>query len=203
MVKFQKERQRRLEAKTSIMLLMHLILCVIILCTFGKSEKIVFEPKQAKNIIEVKELYLPIITTENEEKTKVEYVFNDSKWNNNDDYLLAKIAMAEAEGCSLETKCLVIMTILNRVKDDAFPNTITEVIYQKRGNTYQFSPIGDGRWNKVEPNEECWLALEKVMATENDFSQGALYFESCANEDNWHSRNLNFLYKSDTMRFYK
>lgn len=131
------------------------------------------------------------------------FVYSDENWNQNDDYLLAKIAMAEAEGCDINTKCLVIMTVLNRLKSDEFPNTIEEIIYQRRGSVYQFSPIGDGRWDRVEPNEECWLALEIVMTTEYDFSKGALYFESCKNKDNWHSRNLEFLYKSDIMRFYK
>lgn len=132
-----------------------------------------------------------------------EYVYNSKKWSENDKYLLAKIAMAEAEGCSIDTKCLVIMTVLNRLENDEFPNTIKEVIYQKHGNVYQFTPIGNGRWDKVEPNKECWEALDIVMTTETDFSKGVLYFESCKNKDNWHSRNLEFVCKYDTMRFYK
>lgn len=64
----------------------------------------------------------------------------------NDRYLLALIAMAEAEGESELGKRLVIDTVLNRVDSCEFPNTIYEVIYQKN----QFSSISDGRADKIK-----------------------------------------------------
>jgi N-acetylmuramoyl-L-alanine amidase len=124
-------------------------------------------------------------------------------WGYEDSYLLAKIAMAEAEGCNIQTKTLVIMTVLNRVWSDEFPDTIEDVIFQEYNGVYQFTPIANGRWNRVEPNDDCWEAVQVVMEAVYDYSGGALYFESCANEDNWHSRNLEFLYESDGLRFYK
>lgn len=125
-------------------------------------------------------------------------------WDANDSYLLAKIAMCEAGNQNTQTKTLVIMTILNRVWDDYFPDTIEEVIFQQGSNgVYQFSPIGDGSWEKNEPDEDCWEAVRIVMESRYDYSDGALYFESYKNEDNWHSRNLEFLYQSQAMRFYK
>lgn len=120
-------------------------------------------------------------------------------WSEEENYLLAKIAMAEAEGCNTQTKALIIMCVLNRVKSDEFPNTIKEVIFEKN----QFSPIDDGRWDRVEPNKDCYEAAKEVAEAKYDYSGGATYFESCENEDNWHSRNLEFLYKSEEMRFYK
>lgn len=122
----------------------------------------------------------------------------------NDMYLLAKLAMAEAEGESFETKLKVILVVLNRVESEKayFPDTIEEVIFQKRNGVYQFTPIGGGRWNKVEPNEECWEAVNVVNTTDYDFSEGALYFEACSGES-WHSRNLELICQSDNTRFYK
>lgn len=120
--------------------------------------------------------------------------------------LLAKIAMAEAEGESIETKMYVILTVLNRVESSElyFPDTIEEVIFQSKEGVYQFSPVmPGGRYWTTEPSSECWEAVEIVNTTENDISQGALYFETCKNADNWHSRNLEFLFESDGMRFYK
>lgn len=122
-----------------------------------------------------------------------------------DKYLLARMAMAEAEGESIETKVYVILTILNRVnsEDRYFPDTVEEVLFQHSGSVYQFSPVAPGgRWWRVEPNSECWEAVEIVNGMEEDISKGALYFESCSGES-WHSRNLQFLFKSDNMRFYK
>ena len=55
----------------------------------------------------------------------------------------------------------------------------------------------------MEPNEECWNAVEIASKMENDLSEGALYFEACSSEDNWHSRNLKFICQSDNTRFYK
>ena len=125
-------------------------------------------------------------------------------WDADDDYLLARIAMAEAEGCNMQTKTLVVLVVLNRVWSDQFPDTIHDVIFQQCANsTYQFSPIGNGRWDRVEPNEDCYEAVRIVKESVYDYSGGALYFENCTDEDNWHSRNLEYLYESEGIRFYK
>ena len=132
-------------------------------------------------------------------------VFTYSKdWSAEDSYLLAKIAMAEAEGESIQGKTLVIMSVLNRVWSDEFPDTIEEVILQEDNGVYQYSPvIPGGRWWTTEPNEDCWEAVRIVQEAVYDYSGGALYFEACKNEDNWHSRNLEFLYQVGNHRFYK
>ena len=118
-----------------------------------------------------------------------------------DDYLLAKIAMAEAEGESTKGKALVILVVLNRLKDNSFPDTVEEVIYQHNGDIYQFSPVANGRFDNVEPNEDCWKALEMVNDGWDE-SQGALYFESCKGET-WHTRNLELLFEEGGHQFYK
>lgn len=118
-------------------------------------------------------------------------------------YLLAKIVMAEAEGESLELKEAVVKVVLNRVEDTYFPDTIEDVIFQKLGGVYQFSPIANGRWDRVEPTEECFTAVDNVLKQVYDDSMGATYFEACSDADNWHSQNLEFLYEIDGTRFYK
>lgn len=124
-------------------------------------------------------------------------------WSDEDSYLLAKIAMAEAEGEDLKGKALVICTVLNRVNSTSFPDTIEEVIFANNGKIYQFSPVvPGGRWYTTEPNEDCYKAVEMVQ-NGWDESNGALYFESCKNEDNWHNRNLTLLFKHGCHRFYK
>ena len=141
-------------------------------------------------------------TEEESSEVEVDYYpeFTYSKdWSAEESYLLARIAMAEAEGCNTQTKTLIIMCVLNRVWSDEFPDTIEEVIFQEN----QFSPIDNGRWDRVEPNEDCYEAVKVVMEAKYDYSGGATYFENCADEDNWHSRNLEFLYESEGIRFYK
>lgn len=126
--------------------------------------------------------------------------FSYSKdWGAKDSYLLAKIAMAEAEGESIQGKTLVILVVLNRVHNADFPNTIQDVIFEEN----QFTPVINGRFDKVEPDADCWEAVQVVMEAQYDYSDGALYFESCDDADNWHSRNLDFLYQCGNHKFYK
>ena len=120
-------------------------------------------------------------------------------WDGEDERMLAKIAMAEAEGESVEGKALVILVVLNRVWSDEFPDSIEEVIFQKN----QFSPVADGgRYWTTEPNAECAEALALVESGWDE-SQGALYFESAANEQGWHSRSLEFLFQYGGHKFYR
>lgn len=150
-------------------------------------------------------VYEQVSQQEQEEEMEMCPEFEYSKdWSTDDDYLLARIVMAEAEGCNMQTKTLVAMVVLNRVWSEQFPDTIHDVIFEQCANgTYQFSPIGNGRWDNVEPDEDCYEAIEIVKQSMYDYSGGALYFENCTDEDNWHSRNLEYLYESEGIRFYK
>lgn len=119
-------------------------------------------------------------------------------WDEEDSYLLAKLAMAEAESEDTEGKALVMLVVLNRVwNEEDFPNTIEDVIYQPG----QFSPISNGRFDRVEPDADCWAALDLIMQNKWDESYGAVYFES-KSESTWHSRNLKFLFRHGKHYFY-
>lgn len=59
--------------------------------------------------------------------------------------VLLKIVEAEA-GCEdTEGRMLVANVVMNRVRNGNFPNTVTEVVYQRQDGTAQFSPVSDGR----------------------------------------------------------
>lgn len=118
-------------------------------------------------------------------------------WDADESYLLAKLAMAEAEGEDTEGKALVILVVLNRVWSDQFPNTISKVIYQSK----QFSPVSNGRFDSLEPNADCFKALEMVQIDGWDESHGALYFES-ESKSTWHKDNLTFLFQHGNHIFY-
>ena len=211
-------QQRNLERITFKNLVGHIIIIttimIITLCNMTKS--VITETEKKDTSKSVSESYSNKSTTpyvsnlvtfepqteEESSEIEVDYYpeFTYSKdWSAKESYLLARIAMAEAEGCNTQTKTLIIMCVLNRVWSDEFPDTIEEVIFQEN----QFSPINNGRWDRVEPNEDCYEAVKVVMEAKYDYSGGATYFENCADEDNWHSRNLEFLYESEGIRFYK
>ena len=214
-IKQRRIQQRNLERATCKNLVWHIIIITIImiiaLCNMPRavaekedtsksvsesysnktttpyvSNLVTFEPQTEEESSEVEVDYYP------------EFTYSKD-WSAKESYLLARIAMAEAEGCNTQTKTLIIMCVLNRVWSDEFPDTIEEVIFQEN----QFSPIDNGRWDRVEPNEDCYEAVKVVMEAKYDYSGGATYFENCADEDNWHSRNLEFLYESEGIRFYK
>lgn len=209
-IKQRRIQQRNLEKITCKNLVWHVIIIIImmiaVLCNiprFAVSEGV----NESYKVKTIKPHVSALITCEpdaQKEETEIEVdyypEFTYSKdWSAEESYLLARIAMAEAEGCNTQTKTLIIMCVLNRVWSDEFPNTIEEVIFQEN----QFSPIDNGRWDRVEPNEDCYEAVKIVMEAKYDYSGGATYFENCTDEDNWHSRNLEFLYESEGIRFYK
>lgn len=88
---------------------------------------------------------------------------------------LLKIVQAEAGTEDEEGKLLVANVVLNRVKSKKFPNTVTEVVYQKSGGRCQFSPVSNGSINRIQVSEETIAAVERALDGE-DISRGALYF---------------------------
>lgn len=121
-----------------------------------------------------------------------------------DRYYLAKLAAAEAIITNTETKVLLIMSVLNRVDSPLFPDTVKDVIFQNDGTLYQYSVIKPGGWWWViEPDEDCYKAVDIALNAQYDWSLGSLYFEALTNPDNWFSRNLEFTIQSENVRFYK
>lgn len=158
-------------------------------------ETVTLEPA-TEEVIEVE------ITTEAQTE-KCESMIQSRDWSWEESYLLAKIAMAEAEGEDVEGKALVIAVVLNRVWSNSFPGTIEEVIFQYNEATdvYQFSPLRPGgRWWTTEPNEECWDAVSMVQEGWDE-SQGALYFESMS-KSKWHQNHLQYLFQHGNHYFY-
>ena len=111
-------------------------------------------------------------------------------------YLLEKLAMAEAEGEDTEGKALVILVVMNRIKDSSFPDTVEDVIYEDR----QFSPVASGKFDESVPDEDCQAALDMVLGGW-DRSRGALYFES-KSKSTWHRDNLEKLFVHGKHTFY-
>lgn len=78
--------------------------------------------------------------------------------------LIALITMAEAEGEPERGKRLVIDTILNRVDSEYFPDTITDVIYQKNA----FEALWNGRVDKCYVMDDIReLVVEELQQRSN------------------------------------
>ncbi|MDO4521599.1 MAG: cell wall hydrolase [Eubacteriales bacterium] len=120
-------------------------------------------------------------------------------------YTLLQIVEAEATGEDLKGKMLIANVILNRVKDERFPNTIEEVVWQQVGGSAQFQPTIDGRIYTVEVTDDTIRAVDRVLGGE-DYSQGALYFMArMASEDNsigWFDTTLIPLFEHGGHEYY-
>lgn len=174
---------------------------MFVLLTKSTPDKEEVKAQTSKKIIKETEVVAVEDVTVIEASTEAPAAVQDERsrdWGADDGYLLAKIAMAEAEDQDTEGKALVMCVVLNRVWDDSFPGTIRDVIFEKN----QFSPIHDGRWDRVEPNEDCYKALAMVKRGW-DGSQGATYFEAKQSQSTWHSRNLQKLFEHQDTTFYK
>jgi len=78
---------------------------------------------------------------------------------------MAKNLYYEAARESFEGKLAVAQVTMNRANSPLYPKTVCEVVYQKTGNTYQFSWVGE----KVHTNinkyawEECMIVARKAL----------------------------------------
>lgn len=189
---------------------MSIVACLAIIAVMALVS-IAFEPQVhdtlAYSTIETtKEVEEPKVVIEERDTGRKEYPTDKKKasgifsmdWDGEESYLLAKIAMAEAEGEDIEGKAYVMLVVLNRVWNEKFPDTIERVIYQPR----QFSSVANGRFDRVEPDEDCLKALDLIMLGKWNESYGATYFESNS-ESTWHSNNLKFLFQHGNHYFYK
>ncbi|GAB6988068.1 cell wall hydrolase [Paenibacillus pini] len=88
--------------------------------------------------------------------------------------LLRKIVMAEAEGEPYQGKVAVANVVLNRLRSANFPDTIKGVIFQK----FQFSPVANGRFKRVHPNQDSIHAVNEALNGIKSVSDDTYYFLS-------------------------
>ena len=97
-------------------------------------------------------------------------------------YLLAQLIEAEAKGECYTGKLGVGNVVINRVLNEEYPDSITEVVYQ----TNQFSPVSNGSINNI-PSEDSLLAAEEalkgILAIEAE--NALFYWNKNVSSNNW------------------
>jgi len=104
------------------------------------------------------------ISLDEEEITELSYSDEDILW-------LARIVDVETGDASVNKRIAVANVVLNRVKDERFPNTIYDVIFASG----QFPPAHKSGFNDLVPKEESVIAAKRALAGENNIST-CLYF---------------------------
>lgn len=90
--------------------------------------------------------------------------------------LLAKIVTVETGDLPIEVKLAVANVVLNRVKSDNFPGTISKVIYQK-GRYTQFPPAHKSSFKNLQPSSKSLEAAKRALDGENNI-ENCLYFNN-------------------------
>lgn len=85
--------------------------------------------------------------------------------------ILARCVEAEAGNQSIDVKRAVVSVILNRVDDDDWPDTISEVI----ADPYEFATYWNGRMDEVTPSTSTYEAIALEMETRS--YPGLYYFD--------------------------
>lgn len=158
---------------------------------------------------EEKKSFLEVVACVSSGQRVVDYEIleKDMQYNLSDtDYdSLLRIVEAEAGGEDMDGKLLVANVVLNRVNNEKFPDTVTEVIMQKGQGVAQFTPTVDGRFQNVTISEETYEAVERALYGE-DISKGALYFCARQKADSgklkWFDQNLTKLFSYGNHEFF-
>ena len=121
-------------------------------------------------------------------------------YNKTDLYWLSRIIHAESVGEPLLGKVAVGTVVMNRTKSSLFPNTVYNVIFDKK-NGVQFTPTANGAIN-CTPSEESIIAA-KLCLDGASISEKALFFvnEALA-QSSWVSDNRPFIVTVGNHKFY-
>lgn len=119
--------------------------------------------------------------------------------------VLYRIVEAEAGTEDEDGRLLVANVIFNRMESEDFPDTVSEVVFQKENGVTQFSPVGNGRIWKVTVSDTTKAAVTRALEGE-DLSQGALYFAARKYAESakmkWFDSHLTFLFQHGAHEFF-
>lgn len=126
---------------------------------------------------EFEEVVEPEPETVEEEESEDNYIWTEEL------ELLAQLVQAEAGNQGLKGMRYVVDVVLNRVDDKRFPDSIHDVIFQKR----QFSPVANGALKRAAGNVSVDAYQAVRLELDSRLNYGILYFNSgkkCANGKN-------------------
>ncbi|WP_174733398.1 cell wall hydrolase [Mesobacillus harenae] len=94
--------------------------------------------------------------------------------------LLARLVEAEAKGEPFAGKVAVAAVVLNRVESEQFPDTIHNVVHQKR----QFTPVATGSI-KQPASSQSKKAVEDALAGKGNGKGSLFFFNPKKTNDQW------------------
>ena len=122
----------------------------------------------------------------------------DSFYDKNDVYWLSRIIFAESGGEKFAGQLAVGSVVMNRVHSKDFPNTVKEVIFDRKYGV-QFTPAYSGAIYNT-PTESCVIAAK--LALDGAAPLGDCLYFAAAYTSCWVSRNRPFVARIDNQSFY-
>lgn len=87
--------------------------------------------------------------------------------------LMERLGMSEGGKLNVDAIQAIVQTAMNRKTSEKYPDTITDVIYQKINGCPQFSTADNG-----EPNWKCREAVQNAIASPEAFPTDMYWFNS-------------------------
>ena len=166
----------------------------------GQRVRTVEEPATTINVSESMESKVNDL-----DSTAVSLAMNAKMMTDEDYQNLLKIVEAEAGGEDLKGRIMVANVIMNRVGNEEFPGTVTDVIFEYDHGVPQFSPVYDGRIYDVTVSDLTREAVKQALEGV-DYSEGALFFiqKSAAEKQSveWFEKELKRLFQHGVHEFY-
>ncbi len=111
------------------------------------------------------------------------YLQMDRHYTDDEIFWLARIVFAESRGESMEGKIAVANTVLNRVEDDAFPNTIYGVIFDTK-YAVQYEPTANGTIYNT-PDTDSVAAAKRALEGERVVADCLYFLNPRKATNNW------------------
>lgn len=125
---------------------------------------------------------------------------DDSGIDSGDLYWLARIIHAESAGEPMTGKIAVGTVVMNRVDSSMYPNTIYDVIFDRKYGT-QFTPVASGTIYN-DPSEDCIEAARRVLNGERTDSRILFFVNEKIATSNWISQNRTYILTIGNHKFY-
>lgn len=112
------------------------------------------------------------------------YRGSTGKFSARDVELIAKLVYAEARGEPYVGQVAVAASVLNRLKDPKYPNSIPEIIFQVVDGYYQYSPVLDGQIN-LTPDETARKAVIDAVNGVDPTGGATTFYNPSKTNDGW------------------
>lgn len=126
---------------------------------------------------------------------------SSANYNEEDLYWLSRVISAESRGEPLLGQIAVGNVVLNRVTSHEFPNTIREVVFDRK-NGVQFEPVSNGTIHDT-PTESAVLAAKLCLEGASVVEDCLYFFAPSLSKGTWITQNRAYFTTIGCHRFYR